>query len=243
MSELFASLRQLDWRIKLLSFAILIPASIGILAICAVAIATTVSETYWDREFCITNSCIANTISAFDQVFAIANATLQLTVGVATATGIFVALLAYLSTSSNESLSNHLTHIGVFRDYLLAEIQKFPTLSSASFDILFLYNLMFPKSPQGSLSISAAYIEFTNELRRTREIGNTEAAGKPGDFRYTKHQERFINALAGAGVTLSRSTRNGFFEIEDDLCRFFERINRSFTTPGTVPDLPKRAYF
>lgn len=224
---------------------ILLAISIVGLLISLLIFATTVFQaTTRSLQVCLSNDCVENFLKIFSQVPVVLNATIQLLVAVSTIGGIFVALLNYLSSSKNEAMTNHLSHISLFKGYVDAELSKCRRVSVSSIDVMHLYNSIFSTSRSGRTDISEDYKRFVLALNsiiiESSKISMTSA---PGGFRYTKHQQSILGVFAHVGVKLERLPRNDFFEMEGELLSFFERINHSFCFNGDIPKFEDRKYF
>jgi hypothetical protein len=194
-------------------------------------------------KICFENDCVKRFMSNFDQSIIIAKGTLDFLVAIATAGGIVVALLSYLSSANTAALSNHIAHFSIFQEYVVNEVLKRNRVSPTSVDILRLYNLIFSTSRRGKTDMSFNYIIFVKKLIGIIKESNDKAQhAKDGSFRYKQHQVDIRDHLKTAGILVFLSPRNEFFEMEEQVFSLIDGINQSFCYSTTVPPLPVKSY-
>lgn len=215
----------------------------GLLASGVIFYETFRSGDFLSRPICLTNGCVSAFASNFDQVFFILKFTLDLSVAVATAGGIVVALLSYLTSVRVAALTNHVSHLNLFQQYITLEIQKRDRLAPSCVDGLRLYNMIFFLSREGSTEISPAYIKYLHGLNDLIATANNQARrGDPSAFRYKPHQQRMRDYLANAGITVYMAPRNDFYEVEGQLFELIDTVNQCMCYSNQVPKLTDRAY-
>jgi hypothetical protein len=206
-------------------------------------VSTGLKDGFFSLPLCFHKECMESVIKEFEYSFTIAKATLDFLVAVATIGGIIVALLSYLNSSSTAALTNHIAHFSIFQNYVINEVTKRDRISPASVDTLVWYNLIFSTSRSGKTDVSEIYISFVKELNELINQSNAQAErAHDGSFRYVPHQQRIITQLKRAGIDVSPSPRNDFFEMEGQLFSLINRVNQSFCYSDSVPVLEERNY-
>lgn len=194
-------------------------------------------------EFCLSSSCIELFSRTYSGAIKILAVTLSLLVSLATTGGILVALMSYQESVSANSLSNHVSHLSLFRSYIEREIEKGQKLRNSSVDIHAWYFLMFPRSRSGSTRLSDRYIGSISALALVIERSNGSAvSGTGGTFRFATHQEAIISVLKPVGINLTRHSRMDFYEIEGEVFGLVNAVNSAFAYSGDVSKLPERKY-
>lgn len=229
--------------IAFLAVVIAIVLSAGLIVSITIAGISTWREGFYVRPICLANECVKEYLAKIDQGYTILKAAIDLAVSIATIGGIFVALLSYLSTSSNAALANHIEHLKVFCEYLDAEIKKRDRLSSQNIDSLLLYGKIFSQSRSGKTTVSEDYFDFIGRLNLIIEESNQRSiVGTPGGFSYRDHQRKIKEHLAAAGIVVYIAPRNDYFEMEEQLFSLLHRVSQSFCPPGSLPNLVPRNY-
>lgn len=232
----FSTMKLLSWILAIISIS-------GFMLSLITYIGNAIDYDLFARPICLTKECTSNFIDQFMPSFVIAKGTMDFLVAIATTGGIVVALLSYLSASGTAALTNHISHLSVFQNYIIAEVSKRTRVNLASVDILVWYNFIFSISRSGRTDISSKYIDFVIELNTLIEKSNTQAERAiEGAFRYKQHQERIRDQLKKCGIAVFLSPRNDFFEIEGQVFSLIDRVNQSFCHPDSVPALISRKY-
>lgn len=232
-----------------LSIAILAGLIAGIILIGTTISAFTFSRTLKetgliDRSICWSDGCVKELVDQIPNTLGILKTTMDVSVAIATAGGIFVALLSYFTTASNTALTNHIEHLKVFNEYLESEIRKREKLSSQQIDALLLYNVIFDQSRFGKTSVSESYKVFVKKLNEIIQESNERCViGTPGGFNYKDHQRKVKELLESAGITVYMAPRNDYFEMEDQLFSLLHRISQSFCPPNILESIGKRSYY
>lgn len=244
MNKLCRFVKESPASLTALGVVIIVPVVVGFGFSAWVLVSTIISENLASSPLCFSNECVQFFLGKTEQSFAIAKATLDLGVAVATIGGIFVALLSYFSSASNAALTNHIEHLKVFREYLESEIGKRDRLSLPLIDGLYLYGVIFTQSRSGKTTVSDEYLSFIKKLNCIIDESNQRCVqGTPGGFSYNDHQRRVRDHLIAAGVTIYVAPRNDYFETEGQLFSLLDRIGQSFCSPGVLPPILSRTYY
>lgn len=110
----------LDKDIKILLSIVAVIFFIGILFSIASFYVTYKTESLGEKYFCISSACLADFFKTTDGIVKVFQATGWLLTIVATMGGIIIALLTYKSGIKNSKLSNHISHLNMFRDFINA---------------------------------------------------------------------------------------------------------------------------
>lgn len=196
------------------------------------------------NSICFDASCVEQFTKEISGSLAIAGATSELLVTIATVGGIVVALMSYVSGVNNSAFSNHLTHYSTFQSYVISEISKRDRISPSSIDIFSWYNMIFPRSKLGEMTVEQSYIDFTDKLNNNIRLSNDQISLSTEEtFRYKPHQERIKETLSEIGIDVTSQPRVQFFEIEDQIFSLISCINQAFCTKGKIGNLVKRNYY
>ncbi len=236
---------RLTWPTEVLSilWVLVIIATTGLIVATIISCSTLWLDGYWRREFCLRNDCINEFAAGFSQAFVVLKATLDIVVAVATAGGIVVALLSYLSNVRVTALANHISHLNLFQQYVASEISKRDRLAQKSFDTHFFYNKIFSASRSGLTDVSFEYLQFVDKMNNLILFSNDQSVyAKGGSYRYKPHQERVCAHLRTVGIFINPAPRNDFYEIEGQIISLIQTINRSMCAVGEVPEFLDRRY-
>lgn len=243
MNKLTKLIKDQPSSLKILEAVIAATITLGLTLAFVVMISTISKMGMIDLSLCFTNSCISYYIKETDQAFAIAKATFDLGVAIATIGGIFVALFSYFNTAANSALTNHIEHLKAFREYLEAEIKKRERLTLSRIDTLYLYNIIFQHSRSGRTTVSDEYSNFITKLNDIIQESNKKCQqGSLEGFRYKDHQRKVKEHLVTAGISVEYAPRNDYFEMEGQLFSLLHRLSQSFCTPGEIPSIVERQY-
>jgi hypothetical protein len=225
--------------IWLLAIVAIIGYSLSGLAI----INTSLHLNFFSKPLCLEEACVQLWAKANEYSLAIAKTTSDLLVALATAGGIVVALMSYVSNVSNSALANHINHYAIFQSYVNNEIEKRSRIEASSIDIFLWYNAIFRESRVGVMSVSGEYHKFVKELNEKISASNNQAkSAKDGTFRYTLHQAQIKEQMKIIGIIISSQPRNDFYEIEDQVFSLISAVNQSFCFSTKIPPLVTRAY-
>lgn len=218
-------------------------ALIGYLLSVASIISTSIHLALFAKPLCLDDACIKTWAQANEYSLAIAKTTSDLLVALATAGGIVVALMSYVSTVSNSALANHINHYAIFQSYVNNEIRKRNRIEDSSIDIFLWYNSIFHKSRFGVMSVSSEYTDFIKDLNKKITTSNDHARfAKEGSFRYTQHQAQIKEQLQIIGISISFQPRNDFYEIEDQVFSLISAVSQSFCFSAEIPQIVRRIY-
>ena len=205
--------------------------------------ATGESSGLFQQRICFENSCLERFYKTFKYTLQIPVITGSAVALLITFGGVLIALQSYLATKRASALSNHLSHISIFTNYLYTEIDKRDLLSRGSFDVLQWYNLIYKNSRNGDLSISREYKEAIRAINSVILHSNSLVSKvKPGEFRYKPHQESMINALSALGIKLTFTPRLAFYDIEGQIFDIIDIVNKSFCLPSEPLEIKDRTY-
>ncbi|MET1458556.1 retron Ec48 family effector membrane protein, partial [Yersinia enterocolitica] len=104
-----------------LAIAITIVAVIGIILGGYSFYLTYQAESFGEKELCVTSKCLVSFSEKTEGVIKIFEVTAWLLTIIATIGGVFVALMTYQTGIRNSNLSNHISHLNMFRDFINAE--------------------------------------------------------------------------------------------------------------------------
>lgn len=199
---------------------------------------------YSSRElsFCLSSGCLSGFLDTQKETVRILSGTLSILVSISTIGAIIVALMTYISTMKTSALTNHISHLKTFQDYVLNEVEKFPSVSKTSINTLVWYNIIYDRSRDGDMTISTKYRTEIKEISKEIELSNTYSndATQPS-FSYLEHQTTLIEALNKIGLIAARDTRAGFFESEEQLFSLIDNVNKEFCGDDSLT-LPARLY-
>lgn len=226
---------------------------LGVVLFLFLAIGLGVALTVWVKTLqqpdvaslhvCFSSKCVALFKEKFQGVIDVVSATMSVLVGSATVGGIIVALMSYRESVRANALSNHISHLTLFRSYVEDEISRHSRVRASSVDIHGWYFLMFPYSRQGGTSISKVYVEKVAALVDVVESSNRRASSaREGSFRFVQHQDEVISALLPLGIRVTRQPRMDFFEIEGHIFALVESVNVAFAYGSSLSRLPSRGY-
>ena len=212
--------------------------------ICLLSVATTILQSdLKDRPFCLNSECLERFVRAVEPSLAFGKATSDLVVAIATAGGIVIALWSYFNAVNNSALGNHISHFSIFQSYLNSEIEKRNRINVSSIDTFYWYNLIFPNSKSGMMTVSEKYkktvIEINNQILLSNNLSST-ATGE--SFRYVRHQKDMKENLMAIGITVFMQPRIEYYEAEDQVISLIACINSSFCLEAEIPKLIARKY-
>lgn len=204
------------------------------------------AESLGDLDFCLSSSCIefwSESNKASLDVLAVTGA---LAIGLVTVGGILIALLNYQNSVHFSSVSNHLSHLSIFSNYVKNEASRRSLLSSLNVESLKWYNLAYSDSMSGNLEISGAYIGFIDRLNTQVEKSNSlyqnTSTNLDERYKYTAHQSELISLLQEIGIYLERKPRIDFNLIEDQALDLLQTVNFSFCRNKLIPAVKLRTY-
>ncbi|WP_430980817.1 retron Ec48 family effector membrane protein [Stenotrophomonas terrae] len=232
-----------DGRILVLALVLALVLLLGLCVAVAIFWATRGDPAVKELEFCFSNKCVDLFKKTFENAISVISLTFSVLVAIATVGGIFVALLVYRETVRANSLSNHISHLALFRSYVEKEVGRMNMLRESSVDSHCWYVLMFPQSRVGDTTISFEYNRAFEEIRKCILSSNSSATrAENGSFRFLAHQDQVIAALKGVGLTIRRQPRMEFFELEGEIYQLIDSVNSAFCYSEPIERLPDRRY-
>ncbi|WP_429210080.1 retron Ec48 family effector membrane protein [Aeromonas veronii] len=184
----------------------------------------------YQKSFCFDAKCIKTFLKAYEVIPTAINSVVQFFSYLFAVFGVYFALKTYISNLEALKTNIHLSHQNTFRSYIEMEIAKFDRISGKSLNLFRWYNLAFPESPSGNISVSPKYVLFIEEINRNINESNDESSTSPNGvcFDYKKHQGKMIRTLNKIGIKTNRMPRNSFYEIEGAIIDFIDQVNLEF---------------
>jgi hypothetical protein len=206
--------------------AMIIVTCAGLFLLLACTVFIYVDSGFYNKKLCVKTACIKDFFATFNSIYYILDALSKIIVTTATALGVYYALMNYLSSSSTSNANVYLQHLNMFRTYIFDESIKDSKINVKSINIIKWYNLAFPDSIKGSLSVGKVYKDKVAALIKTVENSNSKLNGKnPEEFDYNKHQAEMIKSLTEIGIEIQRLPKNDFFEVENCLISLINNVN------------------
>lgn len=185
-----------------------------------------IDSDFHSKNICFKTACVKSFFSTFNSFSDLIDTLSKVIVTTATALGVYYALMNYLSSSSTSNANVYLQHLNMFRTYIFDESIKDSKVNVKSINIIKWYNLAFPNSLQGSLTVGDGYKDKIISLIKTVKNSNSKLDGNnPEKFDYNKHQAEMINSLKEIGIEIQRLPKNDFFEVENCLIRLINNVN------------------
>lgn len=191
---------------------------------------------------CFSSGCVANFVETQKETVLILSGTFSVLVSISTIGAIIVALMTYVSTMKTSALTNHISHLKTFQDYVTAEIEKLPSVSKTSVNALVWYNIIYDRSRAGDIEISKSYVAKIGAIDKEISMSNAYYTDiREPAFSYIDHQTSLIDVLSKIGITAGRDTRASFFESEEQIFSLIDNVNKEFCGESSM-GLPKRLY-
>lgn len=203
---------------------------------------TIVEQQLYVRELCISDRCLGIFFEKTRNVVSILQATAWLVTLIATLGGVGIAIMTYVTGVSNSNLTNHISHLNMFRDYVNAEIGKRKFLSSDKINIYKWYSLIFPLSKKGSVIVSDDYKDKINNVMLVIKDANNQISSPSGKYVYNNHQISLIEKIDILGIKMSICPKNEFILIEEQIFDLIDCINVTFTDLNISLSDVDRAY-
>jgi hypothetical protein len=208
---------------------------IAFVAICGVVFGlysfyvTYKAEQFSEKEFCVTSKCLMAFANKTEGAIKIFEVTAWLLTIIATIGGMFVALMTYKTGIRNSNLSNHISHLNMFRDFINAEILKRKYLTPERINIYQWYVLIFPNSKYGDVKISGEYGDSISDIENIVQAANDKISEATGKYDYRTHQFKMIACLDKIGIKVSNGAKNEFIAIELQVFDLIDCVNMTFT--------------
>ena len=203
---------------------------------------TVYSENLYQKNICFTDKCVTAFFANFNSVSVILQSVAWLITLITTIGGIGIALMTYKTGVKNSNLTNHISHLNMFRDYVNAEISKRKFISPDKVNIYKWYSLIFPYSKKGDVSVSIQYKSKIEDIIKVIVDANERITDPAGKYVYTHHQVSMLDAVGLLGVKISTGPKNEFVLIEEQIFELIDCINLTFTEINIELSCVKRAY-
>lgn len=194
------------------------------------------------ENWCFTSKCINDFEKAFSgpiKILKFGTSSVWIFVLVS---GVYIALKNYLTSVKATSLSGHISHLTMFKDYLDDEIKNYELLKLQKIDIFIWYKKAFPCSSMGDISVPPSYIMNIKAIADAVTETNSTINSPKGNFGYRKHQDRLKAAFSVIGIEVSYMPRNAFHDVEAELFKLIDSINHTFTEVDISLSSLDRAY-
>ncbi|MFP7605445.1 retron Ec48 family effector membrane protein [Serratia quinivorans] len=219
----------LDKELVVFINAILYILALGVIISILSFVLTILDEHLYSKDICFSSRCLEFFFSKTDGTFKIFQATAWLLTLITTIGGVTIAVMTYKAGVKNSNLTNHISHLNMFRDYINAEITKRKFVSTDKVNIYKWYNAIFPKSKQGDVSVSADYRDKINDIKLVIEKANNDIASPLVRYSYNNHQRDLISKVSMLGVKISTGPKNEFILVEEQVFELIDCINITFT--------------
>jgi hypothetical protein len=156
--------------------------------------------------------------------------------------GVYIALKNYLMSVRTSALSSHVSHITMFKNYVEDEVGRIDGLRNKKINVFVWYQLAFPLSPSGDVSISEEYDKTINIINSAVNDTNESMTSPKGRYSYKIHQDRMIKAVKPLGISLDRLPRNDFYRVEEEIFELIDSVNQTFSKDSTVLSNLTRSY-
>lgn len=207
------------------------------------AVAVMISDDRLSYSFCLRNECLNNVADYYSAPIAIFGFFVDVLVFVATVGGIFVALMSYLGSTETSKFTNHISHLSLFQEFFVGEVNKRDRLSISSFDVHGVYSMIFPGSKDGVFVPGGSYSCFLGRVNNAIDESNRKfKTGAVPPFSYQQHQTAMIACFGMIGFSLQHMPKLDFFEIESQILDLLETINKSFLGGDKSLEVNKRLY-
>ncbi|MBH1902869.1 hypothetical protein I5U22_16135 [Serratia ureilytica] len=231
-----------DKEIRGLILTIISVFMLGVIFSVVVSVFTIYSEKLYQRDICFTDSCVIKFFANFNSVSIILQSVAWLITLITTIGGIGIALMTYKTGVKNSNLTNHISHLNMFRDYVNAEISKRKFISPDKVNVYKWYSLIFPYSKKGDVSVSIQYKSKIEDIIKVIVDANEKITSPARKYVYTHHQISMLDAIGLLGVKISTGPKNEFVLIEEQVFELIDCINLTFTEINIELSGVKRAY-
>ncbi|WP_312739081.1 retron Ec48 family effector membrane protein [Cedecea neteri] len=231
-----------DKEIRRLILTIFTVLMIGVFSSLVILIFTIYRENLYQKNFCFTDKCVVSFFGHFNSISIILQSVAWLITLITTTGGIGIALMTYKTGVKNSNLTNHISHLNMFRDYVNAEISKRKFISPDKVNIYRWYSLIFPYSKRGDVSVSLQYRDKIVMIVDVIESANDEIQDPAGRYLYMHHQVSMLNAIGLLGLKMSTGPKNEFVLIEKQVFELIDCINLTFTDINIELSGVKRLY-
>lgn len=203
---------------------------------------TMMKQEMYSLPFCLESNCISFMIKKMEGTINLAQALGWLVTLLTGLGGAYIALKTYVTGIRNSNITNHISHINMFRDFVNLEVSKRKRVSPSSVDIYIWYNKIFPNSKKGDLVFCSSYLESIKNVKKVIDEANDNISSLSGDYRYKDHQQKMIACLKVFGLEINRGPKNSFVEIEGEILEIIDSVNSTFISGHVILCLIERKY-
>lgn len=234
----------LEKRLGFCLTAFWIALTIGIAISIAILIISLNENKAFSQQFCLKPQCIDNFLTYSEHARQTFNYIASSSVAALTAIGIYFAIMNYIGNARTNAISNHLSNLRTFNDFINQEISNDDRIKSGSIDVFKWYNLIFPQSKSGNLNLGEEYKKLISEIDKEIKSSNKLCtSGESPSFEYKPHQEKMREALQKIGITIELMPRNDFKDSEKSLYKIIDKTNKEFCGSDEIVKLSKPKYF
>jgi len=234
----------LEKKLRLCLSAFWITLAIGFAVSLGILIISLDEHNAFSQDLCLKPKCIDNFLLFSEHARQTFNYIASSSVAALTAIGIYFAIMNYIGTARTNAISNHLSNLRTFNDFINQEITNDDRIKIGSIDVFRWYNLIFPKSKSGNLSIGEEYKRLISEIDNAiKESNKLCTSGDSPSFEYKPHQEKMREALKKIGITIELMPRNDFKDSEKSLYKIIDKTNKEFCGSNEIVQLSKPKYF
>lgn len=201
-----------------------------LIAFFIISIVLTIKENrLYQNELCFSSSCLKFFFDKMDGLILIIQGLGWLMTTFVTIFGVIIALFTYVSSVKTSKLTNHISHLNMFRDFTNSEILKRSEISPNKINIFKWYNVIFKESKNGDFIVSDEYTLILLEINNLISETNEHVSSPDKDYKYQVHQRKMIVIFEKIGIFLSRGPKNKFIEVEAQIFYFVDVINMTFS--------------
>ena len=203
---------------------------------------TMMNQKMYALPICLESNCISFMAKKMEGTINLAQALGWLVTLLTGLGGAYIALKTYVTGIKNSNITNHISHINMFRDFVNLEVSKRKRVSPSSVDIYIWYNKIFPNSKKGDLVFCSSYLESIKDVKKVIDDANNNIISLNGDYKYKEHQQKMIACLKVFGVDINRGPKNSFVEIEGEILEIIDSVNSTFISGHDLLCLIERKY-
>lgn len=194
------------------------------------------------KDFCFSSECYTFAFKKIEPATQILLAGGWFLTLFGTLGGALIALTSYLTSIKHNAFNNHLSHIRLFSDFVNTELIKHSGISKNKIDIFHWYNLIFPNSSDGNMSISQDYYDRIKNVKLEIVTSNNIVTEKANIY-MVEHQKRMLPKFEGVfGIKMDVLPKNDYIRVEEEIFIFIDKVNKTFTNnPISLSD-QKRLY-
>lgn len=179
-------------------------------------------------DICFSSSCIIEFSETFSGSIAVFKAGTYVLWIFAAVSGVYIALNSYVSTVRAAALTGYINHVRLFRDYLKEQSEELKRINWGKIDSHIWYELGFPNSKKGDVSVSPQYLDAVQSVAKVFEESSRKLQPSGGKFVHVDHQNRLMTALKPFGINITRMPKNDFIAMENEIISLLDAVNRTF---------------